>query len=185
MPGVTPPRSEDDRKALLGIYLNDHLAGATGGARLAKRAAGGAAGSPIGEELSRLANEIDDDRASLVGVMRTLGVPVRHYKAYAGAAGELVGRLKPNGRLLERSPLSSLIELDALRVGVAGKAAAWGTLRVLAETDDRLDAATLDGLLDRASRQAERIDALRAEVAATALSDGTGHGDDSPVRVMT
>jgi hypothetical protein len=166
MPGVPSPRSATDRQALLGIYLNDHLAGATAGAQLAHRTAGAHAGTPIGDELSRLAGEIDDDRSTLLEVMRRLDVPVRHYKAYAASVGELLGRLKPNGRLVERSPVSSLVEVDGLAVGIAGKVAAWRTLRELAATDDRLDAAELDALIERALRQGDRVETVRAEVVA-------------------
>jgi hypothetical protein len=52
-------RSEPE---LLGIYLNDHLAGATGGAELARRVAGSHKGNP-GGALQRLAAEVRQDRA--------------------------------------------------------------------------------------------------------------------------
>jgi hypothetical protein len=42
--------------------------------------------------------------------------------------GEKAARLKLNGHLLARSPLSSLEELEMLRLGVEGKAAGWRTL---------------------------------------------------------
>ena len=42
---------------------------------------------------------------------------------------ELVGRLKLNGRLFERSPLSSVVELETLVVGVRGKEALWTALQ--------------------------------------------------------
>ena len=64
--------------------------------------------------------------------MAVLGLPVRHYKLSAAWAAEKAARLKLNGRLLSRSPLSSLEELEMLRLGVEGKAAGWRTLRALA-----------------------------------------------------
>jgi hypothetical protein len=45
--------------------------------------------------------------------MHRLGVPVRHYKVAAGWALEKAGWLKTNGRLLHRSSLSELVELEA------------------------------------------------------------------------
>lgn len=75
------------------------------------------------------------------------------------------GRLKLNGRLRGRSPLSGLLELELLRLGVEGKAAAWKTLRTLAERDDRLDAERLDELVARAGRQAEALERLRGRAA--------------------
>lgn len=156
-------RSEPD---LLGIYLNDHLAGATGGVELARRAAGAHRGSAISDALKRLAAEIVEDRAVLLGMMTALGVPVRHYKSYAAWAAEKVGRLKLNGQIRGRSPLSSVVELEALRLAVEGKAAGWRTLRELAEHDGRLDAGRLDGLLARARQQANTLEELRVGKAA-------------------
>lgn len=151
---------------LLGIYLNDHLAGATGGAELARRAAGAHQGSAIGDDLTRLATEIAEDRGALLSMMTALGIPVRHYKTLAAWAAEKVGRLKLNGQVRGRSPLSSVVELEALRLAVEGKAAGWRTLRELAEHDGRLDAGRLDGLLARARQQASTLEQLRMSTAA-------------------
>ncbi|MBG0851097.1 hypothetical protein I2W78_04300 [Streptomyces spinoverrucosus] len=149
------------RAALLGIYLNDHLAGATAGTDRARALAGALRGSPSGPTLRTLAQEITEDRASLLAIMDALDIPVRHYKVSLAWAAEKVGRLKSNGRLVGRSPLTSLVELEILRLGVLGKAAAWQTLRLLAESDDRLDARLLDELLERADRQQATLEELR------------------------
>src|SRR5579863_6891798 len=93
---ATRPRSE---QALLGIYLNDHLAGATGGVELARRTAASHRGSEAGERLEQLAAELAADRASLLTIMTRLGVPARRYKAYAAWLAEKAGRLKLNGSL--------------------------------------------------------------------------------------
>lgn len=152
-------------QALLGIYLNDHLAGATGGLELFRRAAAAHRGSAAGAVLERITAEIVEDRAALLDMIRALGFPVRRYKVYGAWAAEKVGRLKFNGRLLGRSPLSSLVELEALRLGVEGKGCGWRTLRAVAERDDRLDAARLDRLIDRARRQVETLEELRVSTA--------------------
>ncbi|MFE5819019.1 hypothetical protein [Streptomyces sp. NPDC056479] len=155
----------------LGIYLNDHLAGATAGTDRARHLARSDDGSPLVEVLGPVADEIAEDRVSLIRIMRLLGVPVRHYKVYAGRAAERVGRLKSNGHLVRRSPLSTLWELEGLRLGVEGKAAAWETLRMLADTDARLDRRLLDDLLDRARRQQSTLEELRRKQAETAFQD--------------
>ena len=106
--------------------------------------------------------------------MAALGVPVRVYKVYAGWIGEKAGRLKLNGFLLGRSPLSDLEELEMMRLGVEGKAAGWRTLRALAETDRRLDPARLDDLISRARRQAELLEEHRLRAADQVISlEGT------------
>jgi hypothetical protein len=78
---------------------------------------------------------------------------------------EKVGRLKPNGRILSRSPLSDVLEVEALRLAVEGKAAGWLLLRRFAEQDGRLDPAQLDRLINRAARQAEVLEDLRVKSA--------------------
>jgi hypothetical protein len=87
-------------------------------------------------------------------------------------------RLKFNGYFLTRSPLSSLEELEILRLGVEGKAAGWRTLRILAETDKRLDSGRLDELIARARRQADLLEDLRTR-------RGQGHRCDIRTPVAT
>ena len=161
----TAIRTRRSRHDLLGIYLNDHLAGATGGLELARRVAASHRGPGAGDAVQRLAAEVAQDRATLEDIMDALGIPVRGYKVYAAWIGEKAARLKLNGYLLARSPLSGLEELEMLRLGVEGKAAGWRTLRVLAETDKRLDPRRLDELISRARRQADLLEELRVRAA--------------------
>ena len=154
------------RQGLLGIYLNDHLAGATGGAELAHRMAGSHHDPNQRGTLQRLATDIAQDRRALLDLMAVLGLPVRRYKLSAAWAAEKAARLKLNGSLLSRSPLSSLEELEMLRLGVEGKAAGWRTLRELADTDSRLHRDTLDELMARAREQASLLEELRVRAAA-------------------
>ncbi|MEU3526781.1 hypothetical protein AB0E62_23420 [Streptomyces sp. NPDC038707] len=158
----------------LGIYLNDHLAGATAGTGRAARLARTARGCALGRAIEPVAAEIAQDRTALLDIMRDLGVPVRRYKVCAGWAAERLGRLKPNGHLVRPAPLGTLLDLEALRLGVEGKAACWYTLRRLAATDGRLDPARLDTLLERARRQQERIEEWRVRQAEEALAAAAG-----------
>jgi hypothetical protein len=87
----------------------------------------------------------------LVDTMRILKVPTRHYTVLAGWTAEKLGRLKPNGYLASRSPLSLLIEFEGLRLWVEGKIACWAVVRELAAHDTRLGVAELNKLLARAS----------------------------------
>ena len=153
------------RAELLGIYLNDHLAGSTVGTELAHRIARTHDEVADRATLQRLAGEINADRRALIEIMALLGVPVQRYKTIAAWLGEKAGRLKLNGYLTTRSPLSSLEELELLRLGVEGKAAGWRTLRELAEIDPRLSATWLDELLARARSQSELLEELRVRAA--------------------
>jgi hypothetical protein len=169
MTATKTPQSAEE--GLLGVYLNDHLAGATVGLELVRRMAASAKpGSDPAAILNRLASEIDTDRSALIEFMATLGIKVRGYKMLAAWAGEKAGRLKFNGHLLARSPLSSLEETEILRLGVEGKAAGWRTLRAVAERDSRLDAGRLDELLAQATRQSDTLESLRVRIAQRVLA---------------
>lgn len=161
--GAGSPRSGH---RLLGIYLNDHLAGATAGTELARRVAGSQQEAGHPGTLGELAAQISADRQALLAIMATLRVPAQRYKTGLAWVGERAGRLKPNGQLWNRSPLSSLEELEMLRLGVEGKAAGWRTLRELAEADPRLDKSRLDDLISRAREQADQLERLRVRAAA-------------------
>ncbi|MDQ3275541.1 MAG: hypothetical protein M3Q39_11090 [Actinomycetota bacterium] len=152
----------------LDIYLNDHLTGATGGVELIRRMADTHRGTDRAPAFARLAAEISEDRDALLGFMAALGVPARAHRIALGWAAERVGRLKTNGRLVTRSPLSDVLELEAMSTGVYAKSSLWHALRTLADHDVRLDAARLDVLLGRAADQVSRLEELhRASVPAS------------------
>jgi hypothetical protein len=60
--------------SMLGIYLNDHLAGATAGTELAHRTARSHRDGKNGGTFRRLAAEIGQDRAALLDIMAALGL---------------------------------------------------------------------------------------------------------------
>jgi hypothetical protein len=153
----------------LATYLNDHLAGATAGVELSRRAARENEGSEFGAFLSELAVEIAADRDTLEAIMGELGVKPDRAKVAAGWAVEKVGRLKPNAQLRGYSPLSPLVELEGLLVGIQGKLAMW---RALAEITDEvgLDRARLEALAARAEGQQADVERHRLEVAGRALT---------------
>ncbi|MET7733164.1 hypothetical protein ABZT02_17595 [Streptomyces sp. NPDC005402] len=156
------------RQKRLAIYLNDHLAGATAGVELARRMTREHRDSPYGETLEGLRKEISQDRQALVRLLADLDVPVRRYKTYGAWLGERAARMKPNGRLLRRSGLALLVEIEALRLGAQGKASLWRGLLAASAQDSRLDADRLEELLRGAVRQIKTLDSLHAR-AATAL----------------
>jgi putative membrane protein len=164
----TSPDGPTRQKRLV-IYLNDHLAGATAGVELARRMTREHHGSAYGEILESLRKEISQDRQDLVRLLADLDVPVRRYKTYGAWLGEKAARMKPNGRLLRRSGLALLIEIEALRLGAQGKASLWRGLLAASAQDSRLDADRLEELLRRAVRQIKTLDSLHARAATELL----------------
>jgi len=138
---------------LLAIYLQDHLAAATFGVELARRARAENAGTELGELLDRLAGEIERERDELAALMDRLDVKPDPLKSAAGWAAEKLGRLKRNGHLVSYSPLSRVLELEWLIAGVSGKLALWQALRDLAQHEPRLDPQRLEQLIAVAQGQ--------------------------------
>ena len=169
-----------DRK-LLASYLNDHLAGATAGRDLARRARGSNRGNSFGGFLEGLAEEIDGDRRTLEELMDRLDIGTDRMKVYAGWVGEKVGRLKLNGRILGYSPLSRLVELEGLWIGVNGKLSLWQSLRSVADLDPALEGFDFDALIARAERQLEGLEKQRIDAAELALT-GTDEVGAAPAR---
>jgi hypothetical protein len=155
-----------DRK-LLGIYLNDHLAGSVVGSRLARRIAKHNQGNHYGSEASRLAEEIEQDKGALEGLMERLGVRKKRTRLAVAALAETAGRLKPNGRLVGYSPLSRVIELEALTIGITGKLELWQSLKA---TGERMAGVDPDQLIERADDQRNRVQDLHAQAAREAFS---------------
>lgn len=150
------------RPELLGIYLNDHLAGSIGGVETARRARGSNEGTEFGEPLARLCEEIESDRGSLEAVMEELGVARSRIKPAIGWLGEKLGRLKPNGQLRGYSPLSRVVELELLLLGITGKLRLW---RLLDELVGDRAGADLEALISRAEDQRERVADLQLRAA--------------------
>lgn len=126
----------DPRRQLLHIYLDDHWAGAGGGSALARRLASNNADTPWSDALSQLANEVEADERTLEDVRTALGAPDRALsdrligdtKRVAALAGERLGRFKLNGSMLGYSPLSRVLEVEAMMAGVEGKRRLWSAL---------------------------------------------------------
>lgn len=152
---------------LRGIYLNDHSAGSVAGHELAKRAAGSNEGTALGDFLAGLAEEIGEDRETLAAVMEAVGVSTDPVKRSLAWGAEKVGRLKPNGQLVGYSPLSKLVELEGLRIGIYGKQALWDAMGAtpvpeLADFD-------FAALSERAARQLAELEPHRLAAAQEAF----------------
>ena len=146
------------RSRLLRIYLQDHHAASGGGVALARRTLG--PNHPLAKQIAR-------DREVLERVMRQLGVSPSPMKVGLVRVGERLGRLKLNGRLFVRSPLSSVVELETLVVGVRGKEALWTALQ---RAGIGLEGVDLEALVESARAQVAELEALRLSAVAGAFA---------------
>ena len=153
----------------LRTYLQDHHAGAMVGTELSRRAAGSNAESEYGAELESIADEIAADREALERVMESLEVKPNPIKDAAGWTAEKFGRLKPNNSLFSYSPLSRVVELEGLVIGVTGKLALWQSL--LSARGESVDGVDINELAERARDQRARLEELRERAAAEAFGE--------------
>jgi hypothetical protein len=154
---------------LLPIYVEDHLALSTAGIRLARRCLGENPDGALGRTLARFVAEVEEERAVLLDVARALGTRPSPVKEAAAAAGEWLGRLKPNGRVLGYSELSRVWELEALMAGAESRRGLWSLLGRAARRDPRLRGFDLAPLEERARGHRDELERQRLRAAGELL----------------
>lgn len=140
------------------IYLNDHRAGASGGTRLAHRLAASNTPGPYAEKLRDVADSISADAATLDAIRDALEVEGGTLKRLGAIVMERAGRLKPNGHVLEYSPLSRVLEIEGLMAAVQAKRQLWRALRSLTPHHPALAEFDLALLEQRGDEQMAELD---------------------------
>ena len=156
----------------LPIYLNDHLGGSTTGIELVRRIANEHRGTDLGTFAEGLAVEIEEDRDALLEIMERLGASRDQAKVALAWVGEKAARLKPNGELRGPSPLTPLIELESLSLGIEGKRLLWISLSEADAVAEQIGRDRLAQLQARAADQRERVEAHRRAAVHRAFTAG-------------
>jgi hypothetical protein len=167
-------QSEPGSQKFLAVYLNDHLMGSSAGVDGFRRVATRHSDPETRDTLSRLADEVGKDRTELLRLMHRLGIRPLAHSVIRGRLVEKVARLKPNGKVLGRSLLDDLLELEALSLGVEGKLAGWHALNQIAHDNPRIDKSSLERLIARAESQRHQLEELRRRNAASTLGGSDG-----------
>lgn len=153
----------------LEIYLRNHEAAAQAGYDLCRRTTASHQGKTYADELGEITDEVKQDLSSLRAMMRDISVHPDPLLSTALRVGERVGRLKPNGHLLRRAPLSDLVEIEAMLDAVRAKAAGWQALTA-AGAQSWIRSADLAELSRRADSQIDRLVGIHQAVAAQVLA---------------
>ena len=109
----------------LASYLNDHLAGAAAGCRLAERLVR-TVDDPSAEGMDL---EVQRDRDALRRLMDDLGVAQSRVKQATAVVAELASRAKLRLGSAGQADLERLLGIEALAVGVEGKLRLWRSSR--------------------------------------------------------
>lgn len=155
-------------RELMGLYLADHLTGATGGLGRLEQMCEEYTDLPIHADLVRTRDELREEITRLRQVVDRLGTRPRRVRQAAAWVGEKAGRLKLNRRVLRRSPMTPLLELELLRGAVMGKQGLWQVLEEYAEPLG-LDPTEFAERARLADEQRERLAALHAALRPTAF----------------
>ncbi|PYG00563.1 Nucleoside-diphosphate-sugar epimerase [Georgenia satyanarayanai] len=158
------------QRDILGLYLSDHLTGATAGLERSERMAADYADTELGEDLARVALEIREERELLVNLMDSLALRRRPHRQAAAWAAERVGRLKVNERL-SGSPMTPVLESELMRSAVMGKLGLWQTLTELSP-DLGLPAPMFEALAQQARDQAETYERFHQHIVGDVFRDG-------------
>jgi hypothetical protein len=171
MTSTQPPvpgaqRSVKVQARYLRAYLSDHLAVSAGIGSLAQRVRDASRWRDERPRLEALVAALHDDHADLERVLSSRGIKPDPLKRRFAHLAERLGRLKGNGRVFRSSPLTRVVELQGLQIGLHGCMAPWMTLRDLG-----VDPARANAALNRLVEQERRLDELRATVARSAFAD--------------
>lgn len=162
--------SPPDERRVVRIHMGDHLTVMRGARSLAGRMLGSGRHQGTAALLGRIADELDAGCTTLGGFLRQLGASPPRSKLLAASVAERVGRAKLNGRIAERSPLSGLLELEALGAALSLAAAGWRSLRSAGIAVD----AVVGGHADACERLEAELRGPTSETAARVLGARSG-----------
>ena len=151
-------------------YLHDHLAGATTGLELIDFLLSAHEGKgPPRRFFADLRAEVKADQETLRDLVDALGFAPGSTRQAAAWMLEKLVRIKFLFAGPGKGSLGELEALEALALGIEGKAALWAALAVVPDAPPALCALDLANLQTRAREQRTRVEARRLEVAANAF----------------
>lgn len=151
-------------------YLNDHLAGSVAALQLLEHLLDLQQGADY-DQLRSIRLEIEEDKKVLQGILKDLGGKESSLRQAAAWLTEQFGQAKLRLDDPGSGDLRVLEGLEALGLGIQGKAALWRALAAVENRLPELQRIDFPRLLNRAQDQFQRVDALRLRAAETALAD--------------
>lgn len=154
----------------MGVYLNDHLAGAMLGSDLAEQIQSRNQGTPLGELMQTLAPQIEEDRQTLIGLMARMGTSKSPVKQAGAWVTEKASRVKFGGLTSGEPQLGTFMAVESLALGVLGKLSLWRALAQVADQHPAIASIDLNELIDRAQTQYDLLEPERLAAGRRALS---------------
>jgi len=163
---------EDEEMAdkAMDVYLNDHLAGAMLGSALAEQLREKNEGTPLGNVMSSLAPQIEEDRKTLMDLMDRMGTSKNPVKQGTTWLVEKATRPKFSGLTSGGPKVGTFMALENLTLGVEGKVSLWKILKEVPDQYGPLKSVNLEDLIERAEAQRDALE--RERIAAGKLALG-------------
>lgn len=143
-------------------HMRTHMMGASGGIAAFERVASTHGIPEVRSMLTEMTEEIRRDQQELRGLMEAAGVTMSGPGTVMTRASDVIARFKPTGRLIGRSALVDVLDVEALYAAVATKRNGWRFMRHAARSGAPLDVELLDELEERADSQLERLQEMHA-----------------------
>ena len=155
-------RAADEKRQSLAAYLRDHLGGADAAIHVVRRLAATHEGTADGRLFRQLAEEFEQDRATVRALLAQLGASARSPKRVAARASAALLGFTAGGT---PGQLSLLRTLEALAIGIQGKRCMWRALQTLdtARSTTQINPVELEA---KALRQWEAVEGRRRVLAA-------------------
>ena len=150
-------------------YLNDHLAGSTLGADLAKQIRDNAE-APLRQLMETIAAEIEEDRETLIELMDRMGTTKNPVKQATAWMTEKASRAKFSGVSSGAPDVGKLMALESLTLGVTGKECLWQMLKRVAGRYEALASTDFERLIERARDQHDQLQKERIKAGMDALA---------------
>ena len=151
----------------LATYLHDHLAGSNFATELLNNLRDQHADEPLGQFAAALLSELLEERQVLQRIIDRVGTEPSALKEATAWVGEKVSRFKLSRA--SSGEFGTFEALEALALGILGRAKLWRALSVIAPTDARVHGVDFDTLIARAQAQHEQVEERRLQIAAMAL----------------
>jgi hypothetical protein len=158
------------------IYLNDHLAGATGACEVTRNAVEKFATTSHRKFLAEFLPQVEEDKATLEEMIRTVGGTPNPMKQASAWIMEKVSRIKLSPGGLGSEEMSALLTIETLCIGVEGKICLWTGLKAVAADIPELKTIDFDALLAQAQQQRQGLEKERLDAARAALPAQVGAG---------
>jgi hypothetical protein len=152
----------DEKHQSLVAYLRDHLGGADAAIHVVRRLAATHEDTADGRLFRQLAEEFEQDRATVRALLAQLGASAQSPKRVAGRASAALLGFTAGGT---PGQLSLLRTLETLAIGIQGKRCMWRALQTLgtARSTAQINPVELEA---RALRQWEAVEGRRRVLAA-------------------